>query len=102
MKAFTILGAAALFFSPAFAQDQDVGRVTILPYPLPSGTPSGTPSATPSVTPYPWPTGAPRPTGAIPTFSWPTPSSSGVPPPSSSPVFAFQRRHARQVRPIFV
>ncbi|KAE8360181.1 hypothetical protein BDV27DRAFT_161927 [Aspergillus caelatus] len=101
MKAFTLLGAAALFFSPALAQE-DLGHVTILPFPIPSGTPSGTPSSTPSVTPTPWPSGVPRPTGIRPTGSWPTPSSSGVPPPSSSPVFAFQRRHARQVRPIFV
>ncbi|KAB8229978.1 hypothetical protein ETB97_000017 [Aspergillus alliaceus] len=105
MKAFTILGAAAaLCVAPAIAQE-DLGRVSILPFPFPSGTPTATPSGTPSTTPLvtPWPTGGSRPTGIvpIPTISWPTPSSSGVPPPYSSPVFAFHRRHPRQVRPIF-
>ena len=33
MKAFTLLGAAALFFSPALAQ-ADLPHVTILPFPL--------------------------------------------------------------------
>lgn len=33
MKAFTLLGAAALFFSPALAQE-DLGYATILPFPV--------------------------------------------------------------------
>ncbi|KAE8150544.1 hypothetical protein BDV25DRAFT_139704 [Aspergillus avenaceus] len=103
MKAFTILGAvAALFLAPAVAQD--AGEAHILPYPYPSSSssvsvpPSGTPTSPPG---FPWPTGAPRPTGAIPTggaFPW---GPYGYPPREDGPPhFAFDRRHARQIRPI--